>query len=193
MSLILLFLAGAAGLYLVADPSALFVGVDEVELTLRVLAAGALILHPIHEQRKGFRRVFNARVRGYDLLKADSRVIHYPSDFNVFNSPLSRTMNALQAAGLVTVFPALALWGPWWALAFAFSFYTYDRFYTHGLRQVPAGWSALVGAVALFSLLLSMDLPPLTVSTAAIVVAAVSSAAVTLFLPWRMAYSEVRS
>lgn len=189
-----LTLAGCAQVLMVVVGGAgmVWMGVDfgTLEGWLRLLAAVALVWHPIQEQRLGFRKVFNARIHGYRWSHA--QVIQFWREPPFESGPLSRRRNAAQATLLATVFPALALWGPWWAITFAFSFYVCDRVYTHGKKSVPGGWSAVVGAIALFALLLSMGVPPLTLRSGATVLAAVLAAGVALYAPWWMAYRTVR-
>lgn len=190
-----LTLAGCAQVLMVAVGGAgmVWMGVDfgAVEGWLRLVAAAFLVWHPWHEQWLGFRKVFNARVHGYRWSHA--QVIQFWREPPFESGPLSRQMNALQTLALATVFPALALWGPWWAIAFAFAFYMCDRVYTHGKKSVPGGWSAVVGAIALFALLLSMGVRPLTLQSYAVVLAAGLAAGVALYAPWWMAYRKART
>lgn len=151
----------------------------DTETWLRLLAALVLLWHPIHEQQLGFWGAFNRAV--CEIQHPNCRTF------------LSRRQNALQATLLATVFPALALWGPWWAITFALAFYVNDRIYTHGKKSVPGGWSAVVGAIALLALLLSMGVPPMTLQSYAAVLAAGLAAGVALYVPWWMAYRKVRS
>lgn len=192
MPLILLFLAGATALYAVADWSALFVGVDGWELALRVLAAGALVWHPIHEQRLGFRYGFNAAVKGYVPARWISGVGSPAVIDQVLKwreHPLSRTMNRIQTAGLVTVFPVLALVGPWWAHVGMLFFYAFDLTWTHVYKEVPGMWSAFVGVLSLSLLTVTA---PLLVPGWIVAVAALAGLLL-LAAPWVMAYRRVKT
>lgn len=149
----------------------------DLELALRVLAAGALFWHPIHEWLKGFRKAFILAVQGH-LIRGD-RI-------------LSRRQHALQAAGLMTVFPVLALVGPWWAWPGIVAFYVADWLYTHGEKEIPAGWSTLPPIAALAALAVVHQGPGVSVTAFVIAVVSAATGPILLALPWWRAYRRVR-
>lgn len=124
---------------------------------LRWLAAGAVALHAVHEQGwhrppyQRFRSAVNRSLQAHRLRMLGREATILPLSASL--TPLGPTEATLLFLVELTVLPAAVLFGgPLGALA-AWSFMGIDRAYTHGERQVPGGWSALL-AFLLLSLLL---------------------------------------
>lgn len=181
-------LAGIAAIFTgVAEAVVSHFWPSDAETWLRLVAAAALVWHPWHEQRLGFRHYFNEAIQW----NAWERDQDYCIDWR---GPLSRRQNAVQAAALVTVFPALALFGPWWALVGIATFYAGDYLWTHWTQKIPGLWSAVLALLATCAALWTArpdfsewDYPLLVTSLAA------EAGLLVLALPWWMAYRKVKT